>query len=98
MHQTRAKDPLHGVTLEQILTRLVAHYGWDELGMMITIRCFTHDPSINSSLKFLRKTPWARTKVEQLFIRTRFPDAPAPVGEPGPEQPPADPASASGPK
>lgn len=77
MNQPRSKDPLHGITLEQILTRLVAHYGWEELGFMITIRCFTHDPSIGSSLKFLRKTPWARTKVEQLFVRTKFPEEPA---------------------
>lgn len=77
MNQPRSKDPLHGITLEQILTRLVAHYGWEELGFMISIRCFTHDPSIGSSLKFLRKTPWARTKVEQLFVRTKFPEPPA---------------------
>ncbi len=103
MNQPRSKDPLHGITLEQILTRLVDHYGWDELGMMITIRCFTHDPSIKSSLKFLRKTPWARTKVEQLFIRTRFKDepaAPAPASAPATssEAPPpsaATPPSAS---
>ncbi len=61
-------DPLHGVTLEMILTRLVEHYGWDEMGKMINIRCFNYDPSIKSSLKFLRRTPWARKKVEQLFL------------------------------
>jgi uncharacterized protein (DUF2132 family) len=61
-------DPLHGVTLEMILTRLVEHYGWDEMGRMINIRCFNYDPSIKSSLKFLRRTPWARKKVEQLFL------------------------------
>jgi uncharacterized protein (DUF2132 family) len=77
MTPAKPKDPLHGITLEQLLTRLVAHYGWVELGHRIEIRCFTHDPSIGSSLKFLRKTPWARTKVEQLFVRTRFPEAPA---------------------
>lgn len=61
-------DPLHGLTLETILTRLVDHYGWDELGRFIDIRCFNLDPSIPSSLKFLRKTPWARKKVEDLYL------------------------------
>lgn len=61
-------DPLHGLTLETILTRLVDHYGWDELGRIIDIRCFNLDPSIQSSLKFLRKTPWARKKVEDLYL------------------------------
>ncbi len=61
-------DPLHGVTLEAVVTRLVAHYGWEELGYRINIRCFIDDPSVSSSLKFLRKTPWARTKVERLYI------------------------------
>ncbi|MCE3012200.1 MAG: VF530 family protein [Proteobacteria bacterium] len=61
-------DPLHGKTLEMIVTELVEHYGWERLGEMITIRCFTHDPSIKSSLNFLRKTPWARTKVESLYL------------------------------
>lgn len=61
-------DVLHGLTLEQILTKLVEHYGFEELGQFINIRCFTHDPSIKSSLKFLRKTPWARAKVEKLYI------------------------------
>ena len=67
-----SKDPLHGVTLEVIVTRLAAHYGWEELGQRITIRCFTHDPSVKSSLQFLRRTPWARQKVEQLYVRTDF--------------------------
>lgn len=62
------KDPLHGKTLESILNELVDFYGWEQLGTMVTIRCFTHDPSIKSSLAFLRKTPWARTKVEGLYI------------------------------
>lgn len=62
------KDPLHGVTLEQILNELVAFYGWEQLGSMITINCFMNDPSIKSSLQFLRKTPWARTKVENLYL------------------------------
>lgn len=61
-------DPLHGKTLETILNELVAHYGWEEMGQMIDIRCFNFDPSIKSSLAFLRKTPWARTKVENLYI------------------------------
>jgi len=61
-------DPLHGVTLEMVLARLVEHYGWDELGKMVNIRCFNYDPSIKSSLKFLRRTPWARKKVEKLFL------------------------------
>ena len=65
------KDPLHGVTLESILTALVAQYGWDGLAERIDIRCFKSDPSIKSSLTFLRKTPWAREKVEALYIRTQ---------------------------
>lgn len=63
-------NPLHGLTLEKILTSLVEHYGWEELGRRINIRCFTNDPSIKSSLKFLRRTPWAREKVEQLYLTT----------------------------
>ena len=62
-------DPLHGVTLKMIVTHLVDRYGWEELGRMIEIRCFTHDPSVTSSLKFLRRTPWARDKVEALYLR-----------------------------
>ncbi len=63
-----SNDPLHGKTLEFILNELVAHYGWDELGFLVEIRCFQFEPSIKSSLKFLRKTPWARTKVESLYL------------------------------
>ena len=63
-----SNDPLHGVTLEVIIKTLVQHYGWEKLGTMISINCFKTDPSINSSLKFLRKTPWARKKVENLFL------------------------------
>ena len=63
----RAPDPLHGVTLKAMVEHLVERYGWPGLGERITIRCFTHDPSVNSSLKFLRKTPWAREKVESLY-------------------------------
>jgi len=62
------KDPLHGKTLETILIELVSFYGWEQLGVMINIRCFTNDPSIKSSLVFLRKTSWARTKVENLYL------------------------------
>lgn len=61
-------DPLHGVTLEAIVAALSAHYGWDELGQRIPIRCFLSEPSVASSLKFLRKTPWARDKVEGLYL------------------------------
>ena len=61
-------NPLHGVTLEQILNHLVKQYGWDEMGRQITIRCFQIDPSIKSSLAFLRKTPWARKQVEEYYI------------------------------
>ena len=66
---TPNNDPLHGMTLEMILTRLVEHYGWERMGRSVDIRCFTNDPSIKSSLQFLRKTPWARTKVEELYLR-----------------------------
>jgi uncharacterized protein (DUF2132 family) len=62
------RNPLHGLTLETILTALVAHYGWPGLADRIAVRCFSVDPSINSSLKFLRKTPWAREKVESLYL------------------------------
>lgn len=68
MTQPHPKDPLHGLTLETILVRLVERYGWEELGYRIDIRCFNFEPSIKSSLKFLRKTPWARKKVEDLYI------------------------------
>ena len=61
-------DPLHGVTLKMIVTTLVERYGWEKLGQRIKIKCFTDDPSISSSLKFLRKTPWAREKVESLYL------------------------------
>ena len=61
------KNPLHGLTLETLLTALHAHYGWDDLAKRIPINCFTHEPSIKSSLKFLRKTPWAREKVESIY-------------------------------
>lgn len=64
-----SKDPLHGKTLEAILTELVAYYGWEELGQHININCFNKDPSIKSSLTFLRKTPWARKKTEALYLK-----------------------------
>ena len=64
------KDPLHGMTLEMILTRLVEQYGWERMGRSVDIRCFTNDPSIKSSLQFLRKTPWARKKVEELYLQS----------------------------
>jgi uncharacterized protein (DUF2132 family) len=66
-----SKDPLHGVTLETILQELVAHHGWAELAHQVQIRCFMFDPSITSSLKFLRRTPWARAKVEDIYRRYR---------------------------
>ena len=69
MTTTPKNDPLHGMTLEMILTRLVEQYGWERMGRSVDIRCFTNDPSIKSSLQFLRKTPWARKKVEELYLR-----------------------------
>jgi len=68
MLRTQPNNPLHGITLEKLLNELVAFYGWPGLGQRIDIRCFTHDPSIVSSLKFLRRTPWARERVESLYI------------------------------
>lgn len=70
MAEQQHADPLHGVTLKVIVSTLVERYGWEELGQRINIKCFTTDPSINSSLKFLRKTPWAREKVEGLYLYT----------------------------
>ncbi|MBY0341844.1 MAG: VF530 family protein [Rhodocyclaceae bacterium] len=72
MTDPQANNPLHGITLEQIVTRLVDHYGWEALARRININCFKSDPSVKSSLKFLRKTPWAREQVEQLYISTFF--------------------------
>jgi len=66
--QEQPGNPLHGLTLEAIVRELEAYFGWVELGERIPVRCFTHDPSLNSSLKFLRKTPWAREKVEGLYL------------------------------
>jgi uncharacterized protein (DUF2132 family) len=99
MHADNDKNPLHGLTLEHILTKLHAHYGWEELGYRIRINCFNFEPSIKSSLKFLRKTPWARTKVEDLYLYTR-PDfapepnngeSPAPTPDIHEVEPPSDP-------
>ena len=71
MSEQQPKNPLHGIVLEQIVTSLVYHYGWEELGKRIKIKSFTSNPSVKSSLKFLRKTPWARKKVEDLYITTQ---------------------------
>jgi len=76
MTQSQPNNPLHGIKLETIVKELVAHYGWAQLGREIDIRCFNVDPSISSSLKFLRRTPWARERVESLYLymlRTRQP-------------------------
>lgn len=70
MTATVSKDPLHGITLEQLLNKLVEHYGWSGLAERIRINCFSHEPSVKSSLKFLRRTPWARKQVEDLYIST----------------------------
>ena len=71
MQNHRNQDPMHGVTLKMVVITLVEKYGWEELGRRIKIKCFTNDPSINSSLKFLRKTPWAREKVEALYLQLK---------------------------
>lgn len=68
MTEHQPRNPLHGITLEAMLNELVAHFGWPELGRQVAIRCFNVDPSVPSSLKFLRKTPWAREKVESLYL------------------------------
>lgn len=67
---SQPNNPLHGVTLQMILEQLEAFYGWEKLGQHINIRCFTHNPSVKSSLTFLRRTPWARQKVEELYLET----------------------------
>ncbi|PXW44015.1 uncharacterized protein DUF2132 [Klebsiella oxytoca] len=81
-----AKDPLHGITLEALLNALVAKYGWAELAKRININCFKSDPSIKSSLKFLRRTPWARKEVEELYIDS-LPDVGSDVTEAPAESP-----------
>lgn len=68
MAQPSSNDPLHGVTLERLLTELVAEHGWREMGRRVPVRCFLFDPSVKSSLTFLRKTPWARAKVEAMYV------------------------------
>lgn len=70
MANPQPNNPLHGITLEKILLHLVEQYGWEEMGRQINIRCFNFDPSIKSSLTFLRKTPWAREQVEQLYLKS----------------------------
>ena len=72
MYGDGPKNPLHGITLEKMVTQLHAHYGWEELDHLVRINCFALNPSIQSSLKFLRKTPWAREKVERLYLDTVF--------------------------
>ena len=71
MSEKQSKDPLHGITLETLLRELVECYGWAELGLLINVNCFMSNPSIKSSLTFLRKTPWARKKVETLYLRSK---------------------------
>lgn len=72
MTDEQPNNPLHGVTLEQLVTQLQQHYGWDGLAKRININCFKSEPSVKSTLKFLRRTPWARTQVENLYMNTRF--------------------------
>ena len=72
MTDQNINDPLQGVTLKMILTEMVEQFGWEEMGKNIEIRCFNHDPSIQSSLKFLRRTPWARDKVEEMYLRWKL--------------------------
>ncbi|MDD2337495.1 MAG: VF530 family protein [Geobacteraceae bacterium] len=76
MSEQQHDDILHGVTLKMMVTQLVALYGWEEMGRRIDIRCFTHNPSVASSLKFLRRTPWARDKVEELYLRWKMESSP----------------------
>jgi uncharacterized protein (DUF2132 family) len=85
MHAAGPKNPLHGITLAMMLEQLVAHYGWEMLGQMIKINCFNFHPSIKSSLTFLRRTPWARTKVEELYLDS-LPDMQPKAGSPQAEE------------
>ncbi len=82
--ESQPNNPLHGITLETVVTRLVEHYGWPYLADTININCFKSDPSIKSSLTFLRKTLWAREKVEKLYIKTFAASKPATAGKPNP--------------
>jgi uncharacterized protein (DUF2132 family) len=75
------KDPLHGVTLEKLLTELVAEFGWEELARRVPVRCFSNAPTLTSSLKLLRRVPWARAKVEVLYAEWKRKDAPTTSGE-----------------
>ncbi|MDO6459609.1 VF530 family protein [Granulosicoccaceae sp. 1_MG-2023] len=87
MSGSQINNPLHGVTLEQVVTKLQAHYGWEELARRVNINCFKKDPSVKSSLKFLRKTAWARTEVEALYIKTFAASAPkTPAPSPWPQR------------
>lgn len=70
MTQPQPNNPLHGLTLAAILEQLLSHYGWEGLAQRVHVNCFTHEPSLSSSLKFLRRTPWARAEVEQLYVNT----------------------------
>jgi len=70
MNGEQPNNPLHGVTLESVVVKLVDHFGWEDLGLKISINCFKNDPSVKSSLKFLRRTPWAREQVENLYVTT----------------------------
>ncbi len=70
MSNEQSNNPLHGITLEQVVTQLMEHYGWEGLAQKVDLNCFKNEPSVKSSLKFLRKTPWARNKVEALFVST----------------------------
>jgi len=76
MNEQQPNDILHGITLKMIVTQLVAEFGWEEMGRRIDIRCFTHNPSVPSSLKYLRRTPWARDKVEELYLRWKMESSP----------------------
>jgi len=86
MNVKQINNPLHGITLEMMLNELVEHYGWGELGIHVRIKCFNNNPSVKSSLKFLRRNPWARTKVEKLYLdmldeKTRQEISPWPAGQ-----------------
>lgn len=72
MTPVNPNDPLHGVTLERVVTELSAHFGWEEMARRVPVRCFEFDPSVKSSLTFLRKTPWARAKVEDMYVRWKL--------------------------
>ena len=72
MRDQPSNDPLHGITLERVVTELLAHFGWEELARRVPVRCFQFDPSVKSSLTFLRKTPWARAKVEDIYVRWKL--------------------------